>query len=72
MMAASCTLSGCHSGSSPVMGVGLDTYANVKANAAVANTAIQQNAMPIGSGVPLTPTDKQNFQDWVNAGTPNN
>lgn len=72
MMAQSCTLSGCHGGSSPVMGIGLDTYDKVVANAGAASSAIQSNSMPLDPGVALTDTDKQNFQDWVNAGMPNN
>jgi hypothetical protein len=72
MMTASCALSGCHAGSSPNLWMGLDTYANVKANAAAANSAIQAGAMPIGAGVALTAADKKNFQDWVSLGAPNN
>ena len=73
MMAASCAISGpCHAGSSPALNIGLDTYAGVKANAAVSNSAIQDGSMPIGGGAKLTAADKKNFQDWVNAGTPNN
>jgi uncharacterized membrane protein len=72
MMTASCALSGCHAGSSPSLGIGLDTYANVKANAAVADSAIQAGAMPIGAGVALTAADKKNFQDWFSLGAPNN
>lgn len=72
MMAASCTLSGCHGGSSPVAGIGLDTYEGVRDNATAANAAIQSQAMPIGSGPALTAADRQSFQDWVSAGAPNN
>ena len=72
MMAASCTVSGCH-GANPVMGIGLDSYDNVKANAVAANTVIQDKSMPISPpGAALTDADRQNFQSWVNAGAPNN
>jgi len=71
MMAASCAISGCHAGASPMMNIGLDSYDKVKTNAAVANGAIQGGSMPIDPGVALTGTDKQNFQDWVSAGMPN-
>ena len=72
MMAASCAISGCHSGSGPASGIPLDTYANVSANASLADSAIKAKRMPIGSGAALTATDIQNFQDWVAAGTPDN
>ncbi len=72
LMAASCALSGCHSGSSPVLGIGLDSYANVKANATAADGAIQAGTMPTGNGAALTATDKKNFHAWVSAGAPNN
>ena len=72
MMAASCAISGCHGGSSPILGIGLDTYAGVKANLSLSSGAIQDGSMPIGSGAALTAADKKNFQDWVNAGAPNN
>jgi hypothetical protein len=72
MMAASCAVSGCHSGSSPALGVGLDSYANVKSNLSLANGAIQDGSMPISPGAALTAADKKNFQDWINAGAPNN
>jgi hypothetical protein len=58
----------CHSGSSPSMGIALDSYANVKANAAAALAAMQGGTMPPGS--PLTTADIQPFADWVAAGTP--
>ena len=72
MMQASCTLSGCHAGSSPASGYAFDTYDNLKANVAAANSAIQAGRMPIGGGAVLTPADKTDFQDWVTAGAPNN
>jgi hypothetical protein len=72
MMTQSCAVSGCHAGASPIMGIGLDTYDKVKANASAANAAIQSGIMPIPPGANLTSTDKQNFQDWVSAGAPNN
>lgn len=72
MMAASCTLSGCHGGASPLMGIGLDTYEGVKAFAAESNAAIQAKTMPIPPGADLTDTDRENFDAWVKAGAPNN
>ena len=72
MMAASCAFSGCHWGSSPALGIGLDSYANLKFNLSLANTAIQDGTMPISPGAALTAADKKNFQDWVNAGALNN
>jgi uncharacterized membrane protein len=72
MLAASCTVSGCHGGASPVMGIGLDTYDKVTANLAAANAAIQDQSMPLNPGVPLTDLDRQNFQSWVNSCAPNN
>jgi uncharacterized membrane protein len=72
MMAASCTLSGCHEGDYPAAGIGLDRYENVAANAEASNRAIQDQSMPIGAGAALTATDRQSFQAWVNAGAPNN
>jgi hypothetical protein len=73
LMAASCALSGCHGGASPMLGIGLDTWAGVNAYAADSNSAIQAGTMPIGTGVvALTPADKKNFQDWVTAGALNN
>jgi hypothetical protein len=42
----------------------------VKANASVANSAIQKGNMP-PSGA-LSAANKQLFQAWVTAGTPNN
>jgi len=70
MMAANCAFSGCHGASNFQAGVRLDTYPNVVANAAAANADIQDQSMPPGG--PLSATDRQSFQDWVNAGTPNN
>jgi hypothetical protein len=72
MVAASCTGASCHGGSNPALGIGLDTYAGLKSFADLCNTAIQSGAMPIGGGSALTAADKNNFQDWVNAGAPNN
>lgn len=72
MVAASCASASCHGGSSPALGIGLDTYAGLKAFADSCNSAIQSGAMPIGGGAALTAADKKNFQDWVNAGAPNN
>jgi len=68
MMKASCT--SCHTGSMSPQGVDLSTYAGVKANASVANSAIKAGAMPPGGGV--SATNKQLFQSWVTAGEPNN
>jgi hypothetical protein len=72
MMKASCTISGCHAGSSPANGYAFDTYDNLKANLTAANSAIQGDRMPIGGGAVLTAADKTDFQDWVTAGAPNN
>jgi uncharacterized membrane protein len=72
MVAASCAISGCHSGSSPALNIGLDTYAGLKSFADLCNSAIQNGTMPIGDGKALTDADKKNFQAWVNAGAPNN
>jgi hypothetical protein len=72
MVAASCAILGCHKGSSPALGIGLDTYAGLKSFADLCNSAIQNGTMPIGDGAALTAADKKNFQDWVNAGEPNN
>jgi hypothetical protein len=72
MVAASCTTSGCHGGSSPALGIGLDTYAGLKSFASLCSSAIQSGSMPIGDGKPLTAADKKNFQDWITAGAPNN
>jgi uncharacterized membrane protein len=68
MMKANCT--SCHAGSRSPAGIDLSTYAGVKANASVANSAIKAGAMPPGGG--LSATNKQLFQSWVTAGTPNN
>ena len=72
MVAANCATSDCHGGSSPALGVGLDTYAGLKLYAVPSNKAIQDGSMPTGGGKLLTTADKKNFQDWVNAGAPNN
>jgi hypothetical protein len=74
MVAASCAISGCHGGSSPIIGIGLDTYAGLNAWATLSNSDIQSGNMPLSgsAAVALTAADKKNFQDWVNAGAPNN
>ncbi len=73
MMAASCTLSGCHEGDYPAFGIGLDSYEKVAANAQASNQAIQNESMPIGvAAAALTAADRKSFEDWVNAGAPNN
>jgi hypothetical protein len=69
-MKSNCATSGCHAGSDPIAGIALDTYANVSANAAAANDAIQTGAMPPDG--PLTAAEQKSFQDWVTAGAPNN
>jgi hypothetical protein len=68
MLNQNCT--GCHGGSSPQSGIGLDSYAKVKANAAVANSAIQGGFMPPGG--PLSAANQQLFQAWISEGMPNN
>jgi hypothetical protein len=60
----------CHGASGASAGVSLNNYTNVKTNASRANTAIQGGIMPPGS--PLSAANKQLFQAWVTAGTPNN
>jgi hypothetical protein len=73
LMAANCAMSGCHGGANPTMGIGLDTYDNVKTYAALSNKEIKASSMPpSGSGLVLSAADIQNFQDWVAAGAPNN
>jgi hypothetical protein len=68
MLKSSCT--SCHTGAASPRGVDLGTYAGVKANLTAANSAIQGGSMP-PSG-PLSGTNKQLFQSWVNQGAPNN
>jgi len=70
MMAASCTMAGCHGATGSL---GLDTYDGVKAWATDCNNAIQAKTMPIvPPGAELTDTDRANFDAWVKAGAPNN
>lgn len=63
-----CTI--CHGSKNPSAGLDFTTYDKVKTNAKRMNSEIQANAMPPGGG--LEAADKQMFQNWVNAGTPNN
>jgi hypothetical protein len=49
----------------------LDTYSNVKANANASMQSILDGSMPVGLP-PLSTSDKNLFQSWINAGTPNN
>jgi uncharacterized membrane protein len=72
MMAASCTLSGCHVSPTPVRGIALDTYDGVKTNAAAANAEIQAKSMPIDPGAALSDSARQTFAEWVACGAPNN
>jgi hypothetical protein len=72
IMAASCAISGCHSGSNPAFALSLDSYANVMAYLSLVSGVIQDGSMPIPPGATLTAADKKNFQDWVSAGAPNN
>jgi len=72
IVAASCAVSGCHNSTDMTMGYAFDTYAGLTADLDVANAAIQSGTMPISPGADLTAADKKNFQDWVNAGAPNN
>ena len=48
----------------------LDTYPNVKKNAAASMQSINDGIMPPASA--LSSSDKALFQSWINAGTPNN
>jgi hypothetical protein len=68
LLEANCTR--CHGGSRPSAGIDLTSYDKVKPNAAAANSAIQKGAMPPTGA--LSAANKQLFQAWVNAGTPNN
>jgi uncharacterized membrane protein len=72
MMAASCSISYCHDTATRMAGVALDTYDGVKASAEISNETIQNGSMPVGEGLPLTEADRQSFDAWVKAGTPNN
>jgi hypothetical protein len=49
----------------------LDTYSNVKANANASMQSILDGSMPQGLP-PLSTSEKNLFQSWINAGTPNN
>jgi hypothetical protein len=69
-LAANCATSGCHAGSDPALGIGLDTYAGVKANAALSISAIQAGSMPPSGTFPAA--DLKDLQDWVTAGSLNN
>jgi len=69
LLTANCT--GCHTGSTGYMGIGLDTYDGVKANANAALAAMQPGGtMPPSGSIPTS--DLKNFQDWVDGCTPNN
>jgi hypothetical protein len=48
----------------------LDTYAKVKANLTVANSALQSGVMPPAGA--LSAANKLLFQTWVNQGALNN
>jgi len=48
----------------------LDTYSNVKANANASMQSILAGDMPPQG--PLSASDKNILQSWINAGTPNN
>lgn len=49
----------------------LDTYSNVKANANASMQSILDGSMPQGLP-PLSASERNLFQSWINAGTPNN
>ena len=68
LLAAKCV--SCHGTTVANGGIRLDGYTNAKNNASLANAMIQSGRMPIGGS--LTAAEKQLFQSWVNAGTPNN
>ena len=55
----------CHSSGSAVAGIILDNYVDAQADAAAALSAIQDDHPSAHDAA-----DKQQFQDWVNAGTP--
>jgi hypothetical protein len=48
----------------------LDTYLNVKSNANASLSSMQNESMPPSS--PLSKSEIDLFQRWINAGTPNN
>jgi hypothetical protein len=73
LLETNCT--GCHSGSSPAKGIGLDTY--TKAKAAAVNTSflgsIEHKAgfTPMPSGLPkLKDCDILKIKSWINSGMP--
>jgi hypothetical protein len=68
LLSANCT--SCHGGSGPSAGISLNSYANVKANANAANSAIQAGIMPPAGA--LSAANKLLFQTWVNQGMQNN
>lgn len=72
MMAASCAVEYCHDSQTRTAGIVLDTYEDVKANAESSNDAIQNQTMPVGPAPRLTDAERQAFDSWVKAGTPNN
>jgi len=49
----------------------LDTFAAAKANANASMQAIVNGTMPVGLP-PLSTSEKELFQSWINAGMPNN
>ena len=58
----------CHGGANPQSGIDLSSYANASKNASIANSVIQSGAMPPAGA--LSTANKQLFQSWVTAGTP--
>ena len=56
----------CHGGSTPQKGILLETYAQAKENAAIADRLIQEGRMPPGGG--LTQPERDLFETWIDDG----
>ncbi|HEX7501429.1 MAG TPA: hypothetical protein VF524_14180 [Polyangia bacterium] len=71
-MAKSCATSNlCHASGNPWL-VDLDTYAGVKAKAALSISDIQTATMPPSGNGTVSASDLKNLQDWVAQGSLNN
>lgn len=68
LLAANCY--SCHASSVASGGIILDNYTDVKANASLANSAIQSGIMPPTGA--LSTANKQLFQTWVSEGAQDN